>query len=112
MNYSELVSKLRISLLIILVFYNINAYPVNCISKTSYIEFLLSISQKQAQIANIPDYKAAMLVNRRGNSKIISLIKAYKKAHMQEPLNDKQIALIEELEVRKSEFPRENICTN
>ena len=77
--------------------------------------YLMQVAANEAQIANIPEYKQAMLLDKPDyygltNNKI-ALINAYKKSHLKDALTDEQIAQINLLEQSKQEFLKsQNIC--
>jgi hypothetical protein len=89
-----------------LIFYSILALAANCLGQIPLTQYLLAIAQKEAEIAEIPQYKSGMLVDKGSPIDKVTLIQQYKKSHLQQPLTSNQITEINDIEQQKKEFLR------
>lgn len=79
-----------------------------CLDIQQVQNFLLQIAKDEAQIADIPEYKQSMLLDKPDHYGIttnkINLINIYKSSHLKKPLSEIQVAQINALEAKKQEF--------
>jgi hypothetical protein len=103
-----MISKPLLFLLIPLLYCNSFA---NCIKQEQLTAYEFEVAQKEAHIADIPQYKSGMLLDKTGalENKIV-LINAYKKSHMKKPLSPEQVDQINQLEKQRKFFLSEGLC--
>ncbi len=79
-----------------------------CVNQLEVQNYLMQIASQEVAIAEIPQYKKAILLDKPDKYNLttdkINLINAYKKSHLKNKLDEVQISKINELENTKKEF--------
>ncbi|MBY0380126.1 MAG: hypothetical protein K2P99_06990 [Burkholderiales bacterium] len=101
-------------ILILLMYINVS---VACVDKTQITGYLFDVAGREANIAGIPDYKKAILLDKPDAYSLtkdkVRLINLYFKAHLKPELTEEKINKINLIEQEKMNYLQGlDICQN